>query len=663
MTTPKDPVDKHKEPPSQGSQVVYFVCSLPAWWLCLRALEAALLRSREPDWIGLYSGKKIGLVLVCAALAFFWFRLSSRLAQNTTIISTMRKLGEHCMVVFLFPALASFACHATEGMFVGEDIGGQVKSSLQWHSGESRAPNFLTHPNWRDLSQNESNWILRPPGASWLAIPGLMVGLTLGSALRLSLLLCMMAGGIGWIAFARRLGLKKPGISLIALSLGLCVGPATAYFSTTNVALYALAPWLMIFALKVGNLISSKESRPTRVVAWILAFHLTLGSLAWIKLSGMILAISIVSYPIFRLLLLKPGKAQVTKWLILYLCLGFLFWVPYLGLESVNESRSGITASQMYGENDSDLQAPLFGKHHTRSTKGLFLAWNTLAAPGYSLPAKQFGHGFRDLMKQFQSVRSWLDRNKLNEHCLFVGLVGFALSILLVRVTLNGWGFMSSEGRLILAVFFVLPFLGLSILSHRYGFNYLLYHAHTIEYATLFSLPAIVALSSSRIGSKISSQLLAGICLAIPITSQAEDLARLPFRGDLKPSSQTEKALGMEGREFSEAIGVIEKDSAHSSDVLLFLPEGDMGDLVIRTRLRCLAIHFAGGNLTKYAPLRSSRPITVYCAYSSSLEGNLTFKNALKNCFPDEVETIQIPCPNSEDVTVWKISLAPHAVN
>ncbi len=663
MTTPKDPGDKHKEPPSRGSHIVYFVCSLPAWWLCLRALEAALLRSREPDWLGLYSAKKIGLVLVCAALAFFWFRLSSRLAQNTTIISTMRKLGEHCMVVFLLTALASFACHASEGMFVGEDIGGQVKSSLQWHAGESRVPNCLTHPDWRDLSQNESNWILRPPGASWLAIPGLMVGLTLGSALRLSLLFCMITGGIGWVVFARRFGLKKPGILLIALSLGLCVGPATTYFSTTNVVLYALAPWLMIFALKVGNLISSREPRPTRVISWILAFHLTLGSLAWIKLSGMILAISIASYPVVRLLLLKPGKAQATKWSILYLCLGILFWIPYLGLESVNESLAGTTANQMYGENDSDLQAPLFGKHHTRSTQGLFLAWNTLAAPGYSLPAKQVGHWFRDLMKQFQSVRSWLDRNKLNDHCIFVGLVGFALSILLVRVTLNGLDLMSSEARLVLAVFFVLPFLGLSILSYRYGFNYLLYHAHTIEYATLFSLPALVALSSSRIGSRISSQLLAGICLAIPITSQAEDLALLPFREDRKPASQTEKALGMEGRDFSEAIGVIEKDSAHSSDVLLFLPEGDMGDLVIRTRLRCLAIHFAGGNLTKYAPLRSSLPITVYCAYSSSLKGSRPFQDALKNSFPDEVEAVEIPCPNSEDVTVWKISLAPHAVN
>ena len=265
-------------------------------------------------------------------------------------------------------------------------------------------------------------------------------------------------------------------------------------------------------------------------------------------------------------------------------------------------------------------------------------------------------------MKQFQSVRSWLDRNKLNEHCLFVGLVGFALSILLVRVTLNGWGFMSSEGRLILAVFFVLPFLGLSILSHRYGFNYLLYHAHTIEYATLFSLPAIVALSSSRIGSKISSQLLAGICLAIPITSQAEDLARLPFRGDLKPSSQTEKALGMEGREFSEAIGVIEKTRLIRPTFSFFCPKGIWATSLFVPVY--VALPFTLPEETSLSTLleKLSANYRILCIFFF-LEGNLTFKNALKNCFPDEVETIQIPCPNSEDVTVWKISLAPHAVN
>ena len=70
---------------------------------------------------------------------------------------------------------------------VGEDIAPQVLSSKQWIEGESIAPNVHASPKRTDLSLNEQNWMLRPPGGAWIPLPGLLLGFSLGNSIHLSL--------------------------------------------------------------------------------------------------------------------------------------------------------------------------------------------------------------------------------------------------------------------------------------------------------------------------------------------------------------------------------------------------------------------------------------------------------------------------------------------
>ena len=137
-------------------------------------------------------------------------------------------------------------------MSVGEDIGGQVKSSLQWHHGIVEHPNFLAQPKWTNLAEDHTNWSLRPPGASWLPLPGLLIGLSLGSSLRVGLFLCMLIGGFGWIKFCEELKLSTSGLLLLAILIGLSVGPASSSYSTANVILFALVPWFIVWAMTIG---------------------------------------------------------------------------------------------------------------------------------------------------------------------------------------------------------------------------------------------------------------------------------------------------------------------------------------------------------------------------------------------------------------------------
>ena len=620
------------------------------------------MRSQHPKWFSLYSDKKLLLLILCLLVSFGWFWFSRKIKVPEIVFRLWTFLSESPKTIFLVLSLLSCILYLGKGMSVGEDIGGQVKSSLQWHYGTVQHPNFLAQPKWTNLADDTIDWSLRPPGASWLSLLGLSVGISLGNSLRIGLFLCMLIGGLGWIKFCGKLKLSASGLLLLAIIIGLSVGPASCSYSTANVILFALVPWFIVWAMNVGLLLCDSQNNHLswgKLTVNTAPFLFLLGCFAWIKLSGIIVGGTIAAIPLVGILLGKRKNLRNLASATLYLLVSTLFWVPFLTIERINRDLSGLTADELYSANDSDLQAPLFGKHFEKSTRSGWLAWSALGGPGYALPAKQISHGFRDLMIQFEGVKNCLDQNEINEHVLFAGLLAIGCTMLLLFAFKSIWSFTAFELRLAYTCFFSLPFIGLGILSYKYGFNYLLYHAHTSEYHLIFTVPALFILSLPNVFSKIPSQLFLGICIALPITTQIERFSSIPFQQIHYTPSQTEKARGFEAHEFSNAIRIIEQDSNSHSDILLFLPAGDMGDLVLRTKLRTLAIHFAGDNLGKREPCRTSKPTTVYCAYSASLRENKTFQIALKKAFPQATEIRELTQPDANDAVAIRVTLEP----
>jgi hypothetical protein len=639
------------------------VFSLPSWWLAYKGIEAGLLRSKNPEWFSLYSDKKLLLLICCtlASLGGFW--VSQRIKIPEKISRCWIRLAKSPKVTFVVLALLSSLFFTEKGMGVGEDISGQVKSSLQWHDSLVEHPNFLSQPKWTNLAEDQTSWSPRPPGASWLPLPGLIAGLSLGNSLRIGLFLCMLIGGLGWIKFCKKLNLPADGLFLLAILIGLSAGSASAFYSTANIILFALVPWFMLWAITIGSFFDCQNNRLSwkRQLIHSTSFLILLGSLAWIKLSGIIVALTIAAYPFFRILQKRKKSSKGLGLAAIYLFLGGFFWFPFFTLERVNQDLLGFTADNLYSANNSDLQAPLFGKHFEKSTHGGWLVWSTFGGPGYALPGKPIGHGFRDMMTQFEQVKSWLDQHEINEHVLFAGLWAIGCTTLLLIAFKSVWAFTSPQLRLTYVCFFFLPFIGLAILSRKYGFNYLLYHVHTIEYNLIFTVPALFLATIPNTFSKISSRLIWGICLALPITTQVEKSLKAPFRESKFTASATEQARGFEGREFSNAIRIIEQDSKNHSDILLFLPAGDMGDLILRTRLRTLAIHFAGDNLAKYGTCQTSEPSTLYCAYSASLRANKPFQDTLKTTFPQATDVQELTHAKANDAIAIRITLEPEA--
>ena len=139
--------------------------------------------------------------------------------------------------------------------------------------------------------------------------------------------------------------------------------------------------------------------------------------------------------------------------------------------------------------------------------------------------------------------------------------------------------------RIITLCFCVLPFVGLAILSHRFQWNYLMYHSHTFEFWLVMIIPTLVILSKAKyIG--VRTFCLSGIILAFPIYKNVQSLAYQFPPASKAQISETESARGLSQSRFSGAIQFIEEDSASAQDILFFLPSGDSGDLVLRTKMR-----------------------------------------------------------------------------
>ena len=375
--------------------------------------------------------------------------------------------------------------------------------------------------------------------------------------------------------------------------------------------------------------------RPVILHLKILAFLFLLGSFALVKLSGLIVAGTIGAYLFFSVLL-KIEKPKSYLFVSIFCLLGIFFWTPYFLLEKINLELTGITANDLYMANDSTIQEPLFGKFWGESTNGFWLFWSLLSAPGYALPIKGIAHGLRDLVMQFPTYVNLIHSYNINIHVFISGGLGIVLSLFLFQESLKSSKLINSDLKILLFSFLIIPFVGLSILSTKYEWNYLLYHVHTYEYWIIFLLPVLINLSTKNISTK--TIILFGITLALPLTTCIETCLNKCISTEHSFVSTTEDRRGLSGNRFSEAIEYVENNSTSQNDILFFLPVGDMADLTLRTKLRTMAKHFAGDNFPKSGIYKSEVSLNVFCVYDANLVSNESFQKALDLNFPQQVK-------------------------
>lgn len=582
---------------------------------------------------------------------FFYF--VKRVVIPKHVLHFCESLVSRNILAFTVISFVSALPFFNEGVQVGEDIGGQVKSSMQWIKGEVSFPNILSEPSREDLSLNQKNWNLRPPGAAILPIFGMLMGLSLGQSVKLGLFLCSVIGGAGWLIVFKRFNIDNRIIFIVAILLGFKAGTTICNYATANIILFALVPWFLLGAIIISERFSDSKFS-FKGYLFISLFLFFLGLFAWIKLSGIIVS-GTIGACLFFFFMKKYNSTKRIKFIVIFGLLGIFFWSPLVLLEKTNYLMTGITADQLYGENDSEIQAPLFGKFWGESTKGIWLLWSLISAPGYSLPIKEIAHHLRDFGIQFGQFSKLIHSYSINEHVLICGLAGFLFTIILIYELKRCWEIISTDNKITICCFLTLPFIGLGILAYRYEWNYLLFHAHTFEYWLIFAIPTLLVFSSLQ-KLKSWTVLLLGVIIALPLTSQFESKVRELSFSPTYQIGLSEKDLGLSPSRFSSAIDAIEEDSNNELDIVFFLPQGDMSDLILRTKMRTMAVHFAGDNLGKKQAYQTSRELNVYCAYDSQLLENKFFIESLNNKFPQGKSKTTV---FSKNVIVDKINLVP----
>ena len=609
--------------------------------------------SKSPKWLGLYSDEKAFFLCFAALVSILFIYLLRRVIIPQTLITAWQKIADKYLYAFVLLSAACFAINLTAGVSVGEDLGNQVKSSLQWIEGSVSSPNQFLSPDKSDLSKDSVTWSLRPPGAALLPIPGLLAGFSLGHSIQLAIFCALIAGGFGWLFFFKRFVKSNEVLFMVSLLLSSMTTVNASMYSTTNIILYALVPWFILWAIKLNAKIN-KENFPNKHMLWALLFFFLLGSFAWIKLSGLITAITLGT-GLLLMFVYSITPPKKTPFLLLAISGCICLTVPYVTLETLNTKWSGGSATNSYTKASSDLEAPLTGEHWIHSTRSGWLLWSIAAAPGYSLPPKSLAIGVRDFGRQFTNLWKWMGEKQINAQVFLAGAFATFLTILLFYEIYSIYPKIEKALRFFLISYLILPFLGLAVLSYLFKWNYLLYHAHTFEFCYIFLTPTLLVFSNLH-KLTLRTHILFGLIIAFPITKNGEIFIKNLYIKTDEFISTTELAQNFRACRFSEAIEIIEQDSHSPLDILLFLPYGDSSDLILRTKMRTMATHFSKDNFPRIDEMKTSRSLNVYCAYDAELSYDKLFAEALVSKFPQQIESVVIL---SGDIVVKKLKLSP----
>ena len=561
------------------------------------------------------------------------------------------------MLILLILSIISNYLLNRNGITVGEDACGQVLSSIQFLKGETHLPNYTSFPDCDDLSINNITWSPRPPGGSWIAVPGLLIGLTLGKAINFMLVVLYIIGSSGLLLLARKLKLPYDSEILYAVFLGLSAGEASGLFFSMNCALFSVIPFLILFSLKYKDFLLGNNSI-LKIIVFSIFLGLCLGSLAFIKLSGMIAAYSITAIPIIYILIVCILKRKIRKRNILGVSLLIVFTTfPFKTIEFINESIRGKSANLMYSSVDYNSQYDLWGNYFEETTQGKMLFLSALGGPGYSTQINRFAELVKNLVKQFPSAVSFFNHKYINLNIFIYGVIGLIVTFLLLLNFADIYKFISTDLRVVFIIFSTLPFIGLAVVSYLHGFNYVLYSSHTIEYSYILLLPLFSSLFTKEVKFKLTKVFLFGFCIAIPITNRIGDSISYQFQKNQHYLSSFNHLSSLKPSIFSKAIEKIEEDSTNPLDIILFLPRGDLSDLYLRTNLRCYGMHFAQNNIDKIHNFNTSKNLNIYCAYNTELGGYEDFINVLKSKTSKLTKSEII---HNDEVTVLKFSLSPN---
>lgn len=618
--------------------------NLPGYWCLFEALWLSLLRSKEPIWLGLYSNPKALAILALLSVGFFTLRfISPIISAKLSYISfkdglkNLSPLKIFIVLTILFRiSLSNTPCS------VGEDIAQQILSCKQWIEGVTIVPNMLSSPFYQNLSANESDWIVRPPGGAWIPLPWLLLGFSLGNSIHISLFILSIAFGTGWLKLARTLSLPMPWLQMLAFLLAIAATLGSLSLSTASVITSATFPWLLIWSLYLGDQWNLSNQK-FKIHAQFFFFCFAIGLHAFFKLSSLLTVAAILLIPF---LIYVTNSTKINLMTCFRAFVGMIwFFIPYLLVSELNEQLTGISSDELYSKQDYNAQHELWGKYFTESTQGGMLITSLFASTGYATPVQSLAHGFRNLLLQFENYSSTLHSYGINPRILGCCILAIPFTIILFTALWKIKNALSRKEAIVYCTLFIVPFLGFAFVSYHHGYNYLIYHAYTKEFAIIFFIFGLRYLTHGKaiVKNNFTGNILVFFLIALPIISYGKEFSSKLYNSfSNEYSSEYEQQQDFGPSKFSKSLQLISSDSNSSLDICLFLCAGNQADHSLRTPLRSLSLHFAKGNFIHFPTLNSSSPLNAYCLVDPILAGDPSFFQSVFDKFPLSAKTSRL---------------------
>ena len=313
-----------------------------------------------------------------------------------------------------------------------------------------------------------------------------------------------------------------------------------------------------------------------------------------------------------------------------------LFLLPYFLLSSLNEQLTGISSDELYSQQDYNAQHELWGEYFTESTKGGMLVASLFASTGYATPVQSLAHGIRDLLLQFENYSSTLHSYGINPRIFGCCILTIPFTVILFTALWKIKNAISRKEAIVYFTLFTIPFLGFAFVSFDHGFNYLIYHAYTKEFAIIFFIFGLCYLTQGKeiVKNNFIGNILMFFLVALPIIAYIKEYSSKLYNSPSHEyASEYERQQGFGPSKFSKSLQLILSDSNSSLDVCFFLCAGDQADHSLRTPLRSLSLHFAKGNLVHCPTLNSSSPLNVYCLVDPLLASDSSFVQSVFDKF------------------------------
>ena len=127
---------------NNSSRAVRFLLSIPVWWLIFFTIKSALLVSKNPQFFKLYSTEKLSFILCSTLFCILFTYFFRNIIIPNNWLSIWEILTQKNLSIFIIISSFFTLAFTSGGIQVGEDLGGQVKSTIQWIKGDVRTPNI-----------------------------------------------------------------------------------------------------------------------------------------------------------------------------------------------------------------------------------------------------------------------------------------------------------------------------------------------------------------------------------------------------------------------------------------------------------------------------------------------------------------------------------------